>query len=156
MALTANPYVERLDALARECPKDLGTSAWTAVSPREADVFDRLVGQPIDFALHPPGPARPEPVNAFQLLGLLSNFSSELGIPVPTDEYVTMLNYGFDDVQWHGSVEAGRRIKAHVVLTEVRKRAADQYLMIKRHELIAEPDPEPVMTAYALGLAVLL
>ena len=156
MALTANPYVARLDALALECPKELGTSAWTAVSSREADVFDRLVGQPIDFTQHPPGPVRPAPVNPFQLLGLVSNFSSELGIPVPTDEYVTMLNYGFDEVQWHGPVEAGARIRAHVVLTEVRKRADDQYLMIKRHRLFAESRPEPVMTAYALGLAVLL
>jgi hypothetical protein len=128
--MAVNPYRARLDELARTCPTPLGVSAWTTVSEREADVFDRLVGMPIDFAAHPPGPQRRTPIDPFQLVGLLSGFASELGVPVPTDEHVTMLNYGFDDIEWHGVVEPGARIRDDVVLTEVRERSPDQFLMV--------------------------
>jgi acyl dehydratase len=156
MSVTANPYRPRLLELQQTCPKSLGISEWTPVTEREADVFDRLVGNPIDFETHPPGPQRQTPIDPFHLVGLLSSFASELGIPVPTDEYVTMLNYGFDDVQWHGTVEPGERVRDHVVLTQVTERQPDQFLMAKRHELEVEGRPEPVLTAIALGLAILL
>jgi acyl dehydratase len=156
MGVATNPYRPRLLDLAETCPKPLGVSEWTTVSAREADVFDRLVGNPIDFDEHPPGPNRRTPVDPFQLIALFSGFASELGIPVPTDEHVTMLNYGFDDVQWHGTVEPGERVRDRVVLTRVVERHPDQFLMAKRHELEAEGRKEPVVTAFALGLAILL
>lgn len=154
--MAPNPYQARLEELQRGCPKALGRSEWTTVSEREADVFDRLVGMPVDFDAHPPGPERRTPIDPFQLVGLLSGFASELGVPVPTDEYVTMLNYGFDDVQWHGPVEPGTRIRDNVVLTEVTDRGPGQFIMVKRHEIEAEGTSEPVLTALAIGLAILL
>jgi acyl dehydratase len=156
MSATVNPYRSRLLELQETCPKPLGISEWTPVTEREADVFDRLVGNPIDFEAHPPGPQRRTPVDPFHLVGLLSSFASELGIPVPTDEYVTMLNYGFDDVRWHGTVEPGERVRDRVVLTRVTERRPDEFLMAKRHELEVEGRSAPVLTAIALGLAILL
>jgi acyl dehydratase len=114
------------------------------------------VGLPVDFVAHPPGPQRRAPIDPFQLVALLSSFASELGIPVPTDEHVTMLNYGFDDVRWNGDVEPGARVRDRVVLTRVVERRPDEFLMAKRHELQVEGRAEPVLSAVALGLAILL
>jgi hypothetical protein len=156
MTVVSNPYRAKLLELADRCPEPLGLSEWSTVSAREADVFDRLVGIPIDFGAHPPGPNRRTPLDPFHLIALFSGFASELGMPVPTDEHVTMLNYGYDDVQWHGTVEPGQRVRDRVVLTKVTERHADQFLMVMRHELEAESRAEPVVTAFALGLAILL
>jgi acyl dehydratase len=156
MSAVENPYAARFATLADACPYELGTSEWTPVTSREADAFDRLVGMPIDFARHPAGPGRLDPVDPFHLVALFSNFASELGVPVPTDEHVTMLNYGYDDVTWHRRLAAGSSVRDKITLQRVTQRAPDQYLLAQRHEFYSEGGHDPLLTFTALGLAILL
>jgi len=157
MTVEMNPMLAEVERLRQSCPLDLGTSGWTAISKREADAFDRVAGMPVDFAVHPGGPRRKTAVSPFHLLALLSGFASELGVPgIETTEYITMLNYGYDEVEWHSPVEPGVRIRDHVVLTEVIERRPGEFLMVQRHELEAEGVPDPVMTAMSPGFAILL
>lgn len=150
----ARPLIEQLQ---RDCPLELGVTEWTTISKREADAFDRLTGGPIDFTQHPGGPFRGTPINPFQLLALLAGFASELGVPgIKSTPDITMLNYGYDDVQWGVPLAPGVRIRDKVSLTEVTEREPGRFLMVQRHVLEAEGQEEPLLTARSPGLAILL
>ncbi len=157
MTATTNPMQKEVEGLQQSCPRDLGISAWTSISKREADAFDRITGIEIDFALHSGGLRRTAPVNPFHILAVLSGFASALGVPgIETTPYITMLNYGYDQVEWHAPLESGTPFRDHVVLTEVVARRPGEYLMVQRHEVEAEGHSDPIMTALSPGLAILL
>lgn len=125
----------------------LGTTPWTAVDRRSADVFRLLVGERATLlapVVHP-----------FHLLSLRSYFMPQVGLPVLSDERMAAFNYGLDRVRWHAAVPAGTRLRDHVLLSSARRKQPGRYLVGTRHVVEAEGHERAVLTADCLSLFAL-
>jgi acyl dehydratase len=130
---TVNPRKQLLNDLAASSGRELGVTDWLTVSAAEADAFDIVTGLAPDFDLHPPGPVRPLPVNPFHLTVLTARFGAEVGFPTATDDYITALNYGFDNLTWHDDLRPGDQVRDRITVLDLTERAEDRYILRVKH-----------------------
>ena len=151
-----NPGEQLLDRLAATSGREIGVTQWRAFSASEADAYDIATGLPPDFSIRPPGPVRPLPVSPFYLASLLPGFAAELGFPTATDENITALNYGFDEVTWFEDVLPGDEIRDHVTVLDLQRRAEDRFLLRAEHLVELRRTGNSAMRALTLSYYLLL
>jgi acyl dehydratase len=72
-------------------------------------------------------------VNPFHLTVLTARFGAEVGFPTATDDYITALNYGFDNLTWHDDLRPGDQVRDRITVLDLTERAEDRYILRAKH-----------------------
>jgi len=144
-----------LEAARRRIGEELGTSDWLVVDQARIDAHAATTGDADWLHNDPERAAREGPfgrtiAQGSLLLSLLVGFVNEIA---PLAEDVSYaLNYGFDRLRFVKPVPEGARVRARLVLKEIRPRPDGRFLVVTGARLEVEGASEPAVVADWLGL----
>lgn len=147
-----------LDAMRALVGQPIGTSAWFLVDQARIDAFADTT-QDHQFIHVDPARAQAEsPFGGTIAHGLLtlSMLSAMAGDAWPRIEGERVgINYGFDAVRFLAPVRAGRRIRGHFVLKDLRPKEPGRWLRVVEVTVEIEDEARPALVAQWLAMSVL-
>lgn len=149
-----------IDTLMSDDAIDLGFSNWLAIDQALIDTFSAVTFDPDLMHIDPDWASANSPygttiVFGFQTLSLLSHFSHQIfeavGIAFSGGH---ALNYGFNRVRFIAPVRVDKRIRAHIVKTDVSHERPGQSLFTFDVTIEIEDERRPALSAQWLWLWV--
>ena len=146
-----------MDSVAQLAGRELGTSAWVAVSQDRIDAFAACTGDDQWIHVDVERARRESPfggtiAHGYLTLALVAPMVAEVGL-VPLDAKAA-LNYGTDRVRFIAPVKAGTRVRGHFVLLSAEPQAGGRILLKSQCTLEIESEARPALVAELLCMLV--
>lgn len=149
-----------IEALLSDAVIDLGMSDWLVIDQAQIDTFSAVTFDPDLMHIDPDWASANSPygttiVFGFQTLSLLSHFSHQIFEAIGiTFSGGHALNYGFNRVRFIAPVRVDKRIRAHIVKTDVSHERPGQSLFTFDVTIEIEGELRPALSAQWLWLWV--
>jgi acyl dehydratase len=141
----------------RRIGEELGLSDWVTINQAKLDAHARNTGDEDWLHNDPARAARESPfgktiAQGSLLLSMLVGFVNQIA-PL-ADDIAYGLNYGFDRVRFIRPVPVDSRVRARMVLKDVRPKGDSRYLVTIEATIEQEGTDEPRLAAEWLALVV--
>ena len=156
---TARDLKEMFEALKARVGEELGVTDWFTVEQRDLDIYSALMDD-WDYMHNDPEWARPRfggtIAHGLYTLGLGAKAKKAVApsLPIVSVAGVYALNYGFDKVRFPAPWVVGQRARARIVISDVRERPPDGYLVKMTQTFELENGNKPCMVAEHVTLYV--
>ena len=137
--------------------KELGVSAWTAVTQEMIDDFAETTGDRQWIHVDVERARRESPfggpiAHGYLTLSLIGGLAQQVGV-VPGDA-AAALNYGLDKVRFLVPVKAGAKVRCRVVLSEAVDQGKGRTLVKMTNTIEIEGEEKPALIAETLAMLV--
>lgn len=148
----------RLEELRSRVGETVYESREFTISQRELDVFAALT-ENIDPMHNDPewgaqGPWGQTIVHGLFILGLVSKFYKEAGLPIYTTEQMYALNYGFEKVRFPAPFLISKPGRCSVKLVDIIDKGAGRYIVATEFSVRQPGGDKPTMVATFLPMIV--
>lgn len=136
------------DALQAALGADLGVSRWIEIPQDDIDAFGNLTQDRDAMHMDPDWARENSPYGGtiaygFQTLSMMTAMVNDT-LPRGSQE-AYKLNYGFDRVRLMSPVRAGKRIRGHAVLKQLRKRDQTSHIITIEFTVQIEGEDRPAV-----------
>ena len=146
-----------ISSLKSHVGKELGVSAWTAVTQKMIDDFAEMTGDRQWIHVDVERAKRESPfggpiAHGYLTLSLIGGLAQTVGV-VPSDA-AAALNYGLDKVRFLAPVKAGAKVRCRVVLSEAVDQGKGRTLVKMTNTIEIEGEEKPALIAETLAMLV--
>ena len=154
--MAARKLVADLASLRSLVGSELGTSDWVEISQERIDAFADCTEDHqfihVDQEKAAQTPFGGTIAHGFLTLSLLSKMIESNGIY--PENLVMGINYGFDKIRFLTPVRAGKRVRAHVTITDVDRKDDNRFLVKQSVSVEIEGEENPALVADWLSMVI--